>query len=297
MLSRILPAPATLALWGAAGAGRGGLGVLGADRRRHARALAGALRRPGAGRGRRGATARRARRRPRSAAAAGRRVRRAQPAQRAGVPHDQVAAPTSTASSPPPRPPASRCCSTSMPTGAWPARRWRSTPSPMPAVHAALAGFVLLKADVTANDDIDQALMQRFGIIGPPATLFFVDGAERRELRLIGFEKAGSFVERAQRARATDRCDPATQGPAGRAGRRRRWASSPALCDTGARPAAAHRTGPARCCKARCLGRAAPAAGRRGRRRARRAAAGAGPAGPRRQRRSSCPAASPAARC
>ena len=71
---------------------------------------------------------------------------------------------------------------------------------PQPAVHAALAGFVLLKADVTANDDIDQALMKRFGIIGPPATLFLRRAArERRELRLFGFEEADKFVERAQR--------------------------------------------------------------------------------------------------
>lgn len=69
-----------------------------------------------------------------------------------------------------------------------------------PAVHAALADFVLLKADVTANDAVDQALMQRFGIIGPPATLFFADGSERRALRLVGFEKADAFAARAQRA-------------------------------------------------------------------------------------------------
>ena len=69
-----------------------------------------------------------------------------------------------------------------------------------PAVHAALGDFVLLKADVTANDAIDQALMRRFGIVGPPATLFFVDGAERRDLRLYGFEDAGAFSARARRA-------------------------------------------------------------------------------------------------
>jgi len=69
-----------------------------------------------------------------------------------------------------------------------------------PAVHDALADFVVLKADVTANDELDQALMKRFGIIGPPATLFFADGAERRELRLIGFEKADAFVARSRRA-------------------------------------------------------------------------------------------------
>ena len=71
---------------------------------------------------------------------------------------------------------------------------------PDPAVHKALDGFVLLKADVTANDDVDQALMKRLGIIGPPATLWYRDGAERRELRLFGFEEAENFVERAGRA-------------------------------------------------------------------------------------------------
>ncbi|MBX9401711.1 protein-disulfide reductase DsbD [Lysobacter sp. BMK333-48F3] len=71
---------------------------------------------------------------------------------------------------------------------------------PEPQVHRALDGFVLLKADVTANDELDQALMQRLGIIGPPATLYFVAGAERRELRLFGFEKAPAFAERAARA-------------------------------------------------------------------------------------------------
>ena len=69
-----------------------------------------------------------------------------------------------------------------------------------PAVHAALANVVLLKADVTANDAVDQALMQRFGIIGPPATLFFHDGAERRELRLVGYEKVAPFLERVRRS-------------------------------------------------------------------------------------------------
>ena len=71
-----------------------------------------------------------------------------------------------------------------------------------PEVHAALDGFALLKADVTANDDVDQALMRRYGIIGPPATLFFgLDGVEQRGLRLIGFENATKFVERVDRVR------------------------------------------------------------------------------------------------
>ncbi len=63
-----------------------------------------------------------------------------------------------------------------------------------PGVRATLAGVVLLQADVTANDAADRALLQRFGLIGPPAILFFgPDGGERRELRVVGFLDAGSF--------------------------------------------------------------------------------------------------------
>ena len=71
-----------------------------------------------------------------------------------------------------------------------------------PVVHAALSDYVLLQADVTANDARDQALMQRFGIIGPPMSLFFRDGAERRGLRLTGFEKTDAFVERVRKGAA-----------------------------------------------------------------------------------------------
>jgi thioredoxin:protein disulfide reductase len=73
---------------------------------------------------------------------------------------------------------------------------------PTPAVQQALDGYVLLKADVTANDDTDQALLKHFSLYGPPATIFFgKDGAERRGLRLIGFENAEGFAARVQKAR------------------------------------------------------------------------------------------------
>ncbi|MFO1424696.1 MAG: protein-disulfide reductase DsbD, partial [Candidatus Competibacteraceae bacterium] len=63
-----------------------------------------------------------------------------------------------------------------------------------PGVRATLASAVLLQADVTANDDADQALLRRFSLIGPPAILFFgPDGEERRERRVIGFLDAGAF--------------------------------------------------------------------------------------------------------
>ncbi|MEP6940159.1 MAG: protein-disulfide reductase DsbD [Rudaea sp.] len=71
-----------------------------------------------------------------------------------------------------------------------------------PEVQRALADFILVQADVTANDDIDQALMQRFSIVAPPDTLFFaVDGNEKRSLRLTGEEDADKFLRRVGAAR------------------------------------------------------------------------------------------------
>ena len=62
-----------------------------------------------------------------------------------------------------------------------------------PDVQKDLAGFVLLKADVTANNEADQALLRRFGVYGPPTTAFFgKDGHECRGFRLVGFKAAAS---------------------------------------------------------------------------------------------------------
>jgi thiol:disulfide interchange protein DsbD len=61
-------------------------------------------------------------------------------------------------------------------------------------VQAEFARASLLQADVTANDAADQALLQRFGILGPPTILFFgADGRERSEYRIVGFKPAGEF--------------------------------------------------------------------------------------------------------
>jgi thioredoxin:protein disulfide reductase len=70
-----------------------------------------------------------------------------------------------------------------------------------PTVIAEMSRFVLLKADVTANDAEDQALMQgRFGIPGPPAILFFdTTGNELKGYRLVGFKSADAFVEHLRR--------------------------------------------------------------------------------------------------
>jgi thiol:disulfide interchange protein DsbD len=64
-----------------------------------------------------------------------------------------------------------------------------------PAVAAQLNTMVLLQADVTDNDDIDQELLKRFGIFGPPSILFFgLDGQERKDHRVVGYMKAEKFA-------------------------------------------------------------------------------------------------------
>ena len=68
-----------------------------------------------------------------------------------------------------------------------------------PQVQHALKDFVLLRADVTANNAADQALLKRYDLLGPPATLFFTHGNEQRAQRLIGYEDAEAFRKRLAR--------------------------------------------------------------------------------------------------
>jgi thiol:disulfide interchange protein DsbD len=66
-----------------------------------------------------------------------------------------------------------------------------------PAVQAALSGFTLLQADVTANDEDDQALLQgHFGMPGPPSIMFYgLDGKERKNYRVVGYMPADEFAD------------------------------------------------------------------------------------------------------
>jgi len=73
-----------------------------------------------------------------------------------------------------------------------------------PGVQAALADTVLLQADVTANDGQDQALLQRFGVYGPPTIIFFgPDGRQREGYEVVGYMKAAEFAAHVRRALQT----------------------------------------------------------------------------------------------
>lgn len=68
-------------------------------------------------------------------------------------------------------------------------------------VQALLSNIVLLKADVTAYDAIDRALMRKFDVYAPPAILFFdKEGREHRQYRLVGEMGPEKFYHHASRA-------------------------------------------------------------------------------------------------
>ncbi|MDZ7668777.1 MAG: protein-disulfide reductase DsbD [Gammaproteobacteria bacterium] len=70
---------------------------------------------------------------------------------------------------------------------------------PRPEVDSRLAQFHLLRADVTRNDAEDKALMNEFGLFGPPSLVFFSQhGDEMRDVRIQGEVGAERFAEHLQ---------------------------------------------------------------------------------------------------
>lgn len=76
---------------------------------------------------------------------------------------------------------------------------------PDPAVAAAMRRFTLLKIDMTDFNDAHQATLDRFGLMGPPAYLFFADNRELKDFRVFGYVKADDFVSHLQAVETTAR--------------------------------------------------------------------------------------------
>ena len=71
-------------------------------------------------------------------------------------------------------------------------------------VQAELSNTVWLQADVTANNEADQALLSRFGVFGPPTIIFFgTDGQQRNGYEVVGYMKASDFAEHLRQALGT----------------------------------------------------------------------------------------------
>jgi len=82
-------------------------------------------------------------------------------------------------------------------------KRMERSTFPDPAVARKMAEFDLLKIDMTDFGDRHQTVLNEFGLLGPPAYLFFHAGEELPGFRMFGYLPPGEFVahlERVQRA-------------------------------------------------------------------------------------------------
>lgn len=71
-----------------------------------------------------------------------------------------------------------------------------------PKVKKALSNFVLLQADVTANDTQDKLLEQHFNVIAPPTLIFFnKNGQELPDVRIVGETGPEKFLSIAREVR------------------------------------------------------------------------------------------------
>ena len=62
-------------------------------------------------------------------------------------------------------------------------------------VQEELLNYLLVKVDVTKNSEDDKALMKKFNLFGPPALIFYKDGIEEKQKRIIGFKNADDFLK------------------------------------------------------------------------------------------------------
>jgi len=66
-----------------------------------------------------------------------------------------------------------------------------------------MAGVLAIQIDVTKNDNEDKTIMKKFGIIGPPAILFFNNGVEMRVNRIIGEMSPEHFIDNLNKSKET----------------------------------------------------------------------------------------------
>ncbi len=80
-----------------------------------------------------------------------------------------------------------------------------------PAVRAALSNFVLLRADLTANNQADDQILKNYAVIAPPTVLFFNNkGKEVNSRRIVGEVSPGEFLGRINTFMSA-RCDKKLQ--------------------------------------------------------------------------------------
>jgi thiol:disulfide interchange protein DsbD len=82
-----------------------------------------------------------------------------------------------------------------------------------PEIKKALEKFMLLRADVTQNNDFDQAILQRFQVVAPPTIVFFdTQGTPLPARQIVGEVDSKQFLadlERLRYDKKTIICNPA----------------------------------------------------------------------------------------
>lgn len=59
-----------------------------------------------------------------------------------------------------------------------------------------LQNFTLLKVDVTQNSDDDKAIQKRFGVVGPPALIFWDENKQEvKSAKIVGYKNPKEFLE------------------------------------------------------------------------------------------------------
>ena len=67
-------------------------------------------------------------------------------------------------------------------------------------VQGTMANYVLIRADLSANNAEDEALLKQYHVVAPPTVLFFTaDGRELISERIVGEVNRIDFVTRANR--------------------------------------------------------------------------------------------------
>ena len=62
-----------------------------------------------------------------------------------------------------------------------------------PNVRELMDKFILLKVDVTDNNESHQLLLKKFNLYGPPGIIFYVNQQEQKKYQIVGFKNANDF--------------------------------------------------------------------------------------------------------
>jgi len=62
-----------------------------------------------------------------------------------------------------------------------------------PSVKSLMDKFILLKVDVTENNQSHQLLLKKFNLYGPPGIIFFTNQQEQKQYQIVGFKNSKEF--------------------------------------------------------------------------------------------------------